>query len=210
MYVNILALQAELKTTTSGWIGDAGINPYCGNYNSDHRIQYTLGGWCMDRTTADAIAAYSVDNAPKAYTDDVDFSCLVLEYFKSEKKQHLAPNNSNAWFSEYSVPINSLGNAATLDKATVRYWKKDHPHQMVMDSSHYDHTEQGEVVAAGRMDVPLDLLSEVSVINPSRLKAWKSKLASRVGSTNPTDMWGNWHQLVLREDRRRIIGKPAG
>ena len=164
----------------------------------------------MDRTTADAIAAYSVDNAPKAYTDDVDFCCLVLEYFKSEKKQHLAPKNSNAWFSEYSVPINSVGNAATLDKATVRYWKKDHPDQMAMDFSHYDHTEQGEVVAAGRMDVPLDLLSEVSVINPSRLKAWKSKLASRVGSTNPTDMWGNWHQLVLREDRRRIIGKPAG
>ena len=108
----------------------------------------------MDRPTADAIAAYTVDYAPEAYTDDVNFCCLVYEYFKSEKTQSLAPKNSNAWFSEYTVPIKSLvGNTATLDKAPVRYWKKGHPHEMVMDLSHYDHTEQGEVVTAESMDV---------------------------------------------------------
>ena len=198
MYVNIPSLQAELKTT-SGWIGDTGINPYCGSYNWDYRVRYTIGGWCMDRPTADAIAAYTVDYAPEAYTDDVNFCCLVYEYFKSEKTQSLAPKNSNAWFSEYTVPIKSLvGNTATLDKAPVRYWKKGHPHDMVMDLSHYDHTEQGEVVTAESMDVPLDLLSDVSVINPSQIKPWKTKLASRVGSTKPTDVWGNWHQLMLR------------
>jgi len=197
MYVNIPSLQAELKTT-SGWIGDTGINPYCGSYKWDYRVRYTIGGWCMDRPTADAIAAYTVDYAPEAYTDDVKFCCLVYEYFKSEKRQSVAPKNSNAWFSEYTVPIKSLGNTATLDKAPVRYWKKGHPHEMVMDLSHYDHTEQGEVVTAESMDVPLDLLSDVSVINPSQIKPWKTKLASRVGSTKPTDVWGNWHQLMLR------------
>lgn len=192
MYVNIPSLQAELKTT-SGWIGDTSINQYCGGYLSDHRIRYTIGGWCMDRPTADAIAAYTVDYAPEAYTDDFEFCCLVYKHLKSEKQ--LAPKDSNAWFDEYTVPIKSLGNTATLDKATLRYWKDG---QVVVGWGQYHHTEQGEVVTAESMDVPLDLLSEVSVINPSQIKPWKTKLASRVGSTKPTDVWGNWHQLMLR------------
>ena len=197
MYANIPALQAELKTA-AGWIGDTSINQ-CEHYISDHRIRYTLGGWCMDRSTADAIAAYTINYAPKAYVDDTGFTCNVLEYFKNEKQQHMAPKDSNAWFSEYSVPVKSLGDTAALDKATLRYWKED---DMIVDwSLSYSHTEQGEGIAAERKDsLTLDRLREVSVIHPSRSKkaeAWESKLALRVGSTNPTDVWGNWHKLVM-------------
>ena len=151
-----------------------------------------MGGWCLDRPTADAIAAYTVDEAKKAYTDDIEFCCLVYQHLKSEKQ--LAPKDSNAWFSEYTVPIKSLGNTATLDKATLRYWKDG---QVVVGWGQYHRTEQGEVIAAESMDVPLDLLSEVSVINPGRLPH-PDMLASRVGSTKPNDVWGNWHQLMLR------------